>query len=88
MTTLGWIILVVAWLISVVTVYWVDIVSYKEHNQPYTVGRAIVDLLIGSIGCGLLIIMMWCTEKILIIIGLIFYCIAKLVSPILNKRIL
>lgn len=88
MTTLGWIILVVAWLISVETVYWIDIVSYKKDNQPYTVGRAIVDLLVGSCGCGLLIIMMWCAEKILIGIGFIFYYIAKLVSPILNKRIL
>lgn len=88
MTTLGWIILAVVWLISVVTVYWVDIVSYKKDNQPYTVGRAIVDLLVGSVGCGLLLIMMWCTEMILIILGLIFCCIAKLVSPILKKRIL
>lgn len=53
MTTLGWIILAVVWLISVVTAYWVDIVSYKKDNQPYTVGRAIVDLLVGSVGCGL-----------------------------------
>ena len=88
MTVLLWIILVITWLASVVTVYWLDIVEYKEHNRPYTVGRAIVDLLVGSVGCGLLVIMMWCTEKILIGIGFIFYYIAKLVSPILNKRIL
>jgi len=88
MTTLVWIILSVVWLISVITVYWIDIVSYKEDNRPYTVGRAIVDLLVGSCGCGLLLIMMRWTEKILIIIGLIFLYISELVSPILNKRIL
>ena len=88
MTVLLWVILVITWLASVVTVYWLDIVEYKENNRPYTVGRAIVDLLVGSVGCGLLVIMMWCTEKILIGIGFIFYYIAKLVSPILNKRIL
>lgn len=88
MTTLGWIILAIVWLTSVVAIYWVDIVSYKKDNKPYTVGRAIVDLLVGSVGCGLLLIMMWCTEKILLGIGLIFFYIAKLVSPILKKRIL
>ena len=88
MTTLDWIILVIVWLISVIIIYWTDIVAYTERNRPYTIGRAIVDFLVGSIGCGLLVIMMWCTEKILLGIGLIFYYIAKLVSPILNKRIL
>ena len=87
MTTLGWIILAIVWLTSVVAICLVDIVSYKFNNQPYTVGRAIVDLLVGSIGCGWLL-MMWCAEKILLVIGLIFFYIAKLVSPILNKRIL
>jgi len=88
MTTLGWIILAIVWLTSVVAICLVDIVSYKFNNQPYTVGRTIVDLLVGSIGCGWLLIMMWCAEKILLVIGLIFSYISKFVSPILNKRIL
>lgn len=88
MTTLSWIILIIVWLASVVYTFYIGIKEKKKYNLPYTVGNAIVDFFFGSLGAGLVEIILWLGDKILIVIGFIFFYIAKLLSPFLNKRIL
>lgn len=88
MKVLLWIILAITWLISVASTVYLGIKEKIENNLPYTVGNAIVDVFFGSFGVGLVEIILWIGNKILIGIGFIFFYIAKLVSPFLNKRIL
>ena len=88
MTTVYWIILVTLWLASVAYTVYLGIKEKIEDNLPYTVGNAIVDVFFGSFGAGLVEIILWLGDKILIGIGFILFYIAKLLSPFLNKRIL
>lgn len=52
MTVLLWIILIIAWLASVVCIFYIDIKEKKKDNLPYTVGNAIADFFFGSLGVG------------------------------------
>lgn len=78
---------VILWLISVVAIFWMSIGEAKEYKYHYTVGDVIRDLFLGSVGCGLVLILLWATEKFLKLLVTVLTVISKWLKPFLSKKI-
>lgn len=84
---IGFVILAVMWLVSVVTIYAMSISCAKGANEPYTVGNAVQDFIVGSIGCGWMVIMLYLGEKAFHLIAKAYRAIKRWSKPFMSKRI-